>query len=325
MKILITGSTGLIGSRLALHLAGSGHEVHALFRSRAKASMLDHPGITLFNGSVEDADSLQRAMHGCSQVYHLAAFTGVWHRDVQHYKRINVEGTRKVLDVATAAGVASVVLTSTAGVLGPSSGFPLDETAAVPESFFTHYEKSKRLMEEMVAGYTSEEMKVVIVNPSRLYGPGPLNKSNSVTRMLVQYLRGKWHLLPGNGNGIGNYAFIDDVVQGHIFAMEKGKHLQRYILGGENLSYRDLFRIAGKVRGSRFALYSFPLQLMLMSAAMMKLLADITGREPLVTPGWVRKYNHDWLLSSERAISELGYTVTPFEDGIKEIIKHYNL
>lgn len=325
MTVLITGATGFIGSQLAHYLADNGTTVHALCRSARKAEIFNHPNIHVFIGDVDDFSSLWFAMKGCTSVYHLAAYTGVWHHDKDYYRQVNVEGTNALLDRAVKCGVQSVVVTSTAGVLGPSEGIPVDETTPFSGTPFTGYETSKIQMEQMISMYPAGDMKVVIVNPSRLYGPGPLSKSNSVTLMLVRYLQGKWHLLPGSGNRIGNYAWIDDVVEGHILAMAHGRHGHRYILGGENLSYLDLFRAVDRITGVHHTLYSFPLPLMLAASGIMKQYAEISGKQPLITPGWVRKYNHDWELSVEKAQQELGYRVTPFEDGIRTIIQHYQL
>ncbi|MFO7723490.1 MAG: SDR family oxidoreductase [Bacteroidales bacterium] len=325
MTILVTGATGLIGGKLALHLADQGVKVHALCRSAAKAAGLSHPNITIFHGTIEDERALTLAMEGCEQVYHLAAYTGVWRRDSGYYTRINVDATHRVLQLATAAGVRRVVITSTAGVLGPSGNGTIDEESQAPASYFTYYEESKARMEEMICAFPKGPIEIVIVNPSRLYGPGPLNKSNSVTKLLVQYLRGKWHFLPGNGNGRGNYAFLEDVVQGHILAMEKGIDRQRYILGGENLSYKELFQRAGKVAGCTRTMIPFPNSLMLTTAALTKIFATLTGTPPLITPGWVRKYYHDWNLSCRKAERELGYRITPFEEGVEKIIKTFDL
>jgi nucleoside-diphosphate-sugar epimerase len=325
MPILITGATGLIGGKLALHLAEGGHKVHALCRSATKAAKLSHQNITVFSGTMEDEPVIANALRGCDQVYHLAAFTGVWHKDPGYYTRINVDATRRLLQLALDAGVHKIVVTSTAGVFGPSDTTPLDEQSPAPGAFFTYYEESKAAMERMLLAFPDGPMKIVIVNPSRLYGAGPLNKSNSVTKLLVQYLRGTWRFLPGNGNKRGNYALLEDVVRGHILAMEKGADRHRYILGGENLSYRELFHKAGLAAGRNRIMIPFPNALMLISATLMKLLATLTGTPPMITPGWIRRYYHHWNLTSRKAERDLGYRITPFEEGVKTIIKAFDV
>ncbi len=325
MTIMITGATGLIGSRLAWILANRGRHVHALCRSEKKAEALLNPFIKVFYGDIDDLRVVTEALEGCEQLYHLAAYTGVWHRNKDHYLKINVEATRDLLDCAAKAGVRKVVVASTAGVFGPSSGEPLNEESPKPEFYFTYYEESKARMEEMISEFHPDGMEVVIVNPTRLYGPAPLHKSNSVTKLMVNYIKGRWRFLPGSGRSTGNYAFLHDVVEGMVLAMQMGKDHQRYILGGENMDYRDLFKRIGAVAGTRHPLVPLPLPLMIVTAWIMKMGAEITGRSPLITPDWVRKYHHDWKLSSGKAGKELGYRITSFEEGVEQIMQYYQL
>lgn len=323
---MITGATGMIGSRIALRLAASGITVNALCRSESKAAkMLKHPNIRIITGAMDDPEVLSVALQGCDSVFHLAAYARAWHRDSQHYFRINVDGTALLIQQAAKAGVQRMVVTSTAGVLGPSESMPIDETSPKSSGFFTWYEESKYKMEELVRGLPDGGMRVVIVNPSRLYGAAPIQESNSVTRLIVQYLKGKWRMLPGNGLSYGNYAFLDDVVEGHILALEKGRHRERYILGGGNMSYLELFRRAGAIKGVKYRLFPFPLSLMISFAGTLKGIGAVTGSQPMITPGWIRKYHHHWNLSNKKAQEELGYTITPYEEGVKKIIEYFNL
>jgi farnesol dehydrogenase len=172
------------------------------------------------------------------------------------------------------------------------------------------------MMEEEVAKLVSAGQDIVIVNPTRLYGPGPLNDANSVTRLVKMYCEGKWHFLPGNGESIGNYVFVDDVVNGMVLALLRGSSGNRYILGGENVSYREFFRLLEKLSGLHYRLFPFPLPLMLGAAGAMTLFAGITGIPPMITPGLVRKYDHNWRLTSDKAISELGYHPVSLETGL---------
>jgi farnesol dehydrogenase len=161
-----------------------------------------------------------------------------------------------------------------------------------------------------------KELEIVIVNPTRVYGPGIMSDSNGVTRMIRSYLNNNWRYVPGNGNQSGNYVFVEDVVSGHLLAMEKGIPGQRYVLGGENLSYRQLFEIISTVSGVRKRLIGIPLWLMIPAAAAMKEAAKITGRPPLIVPELVRKFHHHWIVSSEKATRELGYAPLPAAEAI---------
>ena len=324
MKIFITGATGYIGSKLALRLADAGHTVHALCRSKSNALSIEHKNIKIFEGDILNKKSIEDAMKSCEQVYHLATYTSVWAKNPKTYFDINIQGAINVLNTAIVSGVRKIVYTSTAGTYGPSTGTLTTEKSIRTIDFFTEYESSKFIAEEKVQHYVRKGLNVVIVNPSRIYGPGLLNESNSVTKLIKLYAEGKWHLIPGNGETIGNYVFIDDVINGHILAMSKGLAGEKYILGGENVSYIEFFDTLSKVSGKKYKLYKTPLFLMLAFARIQELLAGSFNRPPLITPKWVKRYLYDWALSSQKAESELGYEITPLEKGMTQTIKWLN-
>ena len=247
MKIFVSGSTGFIGSRLCLRLAEEGHSVHALYRSSQKTKIIEHHNITLFRGDILDRNSLMAAMEGCQQVYHTAAFASVWEKDHGKIYRLNIEGTMNVISAAVQSGVEKFVVTSTAGVFGTSSGEMQVDENSVPDKFFVDYEISKFILEKILSTFTLTGLHIVIVNPTRVYGPGPLTESNGVTRMVERYTKGKWRFIPGNGKSYGNYVFIGDVVEGHLLAMERGKAGERYILGGENATYNTFFSLLARI------------------------------------------------------------------------------
>ena len=321
MNIFITGATGYIGAKLALQLAKSGESIHILCRSKSKVSLLNHSKFKIFEGDILNTESIENAMQSCEYVYHLAAYGKVWSKDPQNYFDVNVQGTKNILDAAIKLGVKKVVVTSTAGVFEPSNGTPVNEESIRTVDFFNEYERSKYLAEEAIQHYINKGLDVVIVNPSRVYGQGLMSESNSVSKLIDRYLKGKWHLIPGNGDTIGNYAFIDDVVNGHILAMNKGLTGQKYILGGVNVSYNEFFDTLIKVSQKKYKLYKTPLSLMLAFARVQELLAVSFNRPPMITPKWVKRYLCNWALSSQKAERELGYEITPLEEGMEKTIK----
>lgn len=320
MKVFVTGSTGFIGIQLVKRLSTQGNTVHALYRSESKADLIRMDGVRLFKGDILDKPSLLEAMAGCSQAYHVAAFAGVWARDPELVRRLNVEGSMNVIDAAHEAGIKRVVITSTAGILGPSDQKPVHEESPPPASFFTSYEESKFIMEQILMNRNDNTPEVVIVNPTRVYGPGFLSESNGVTRMIKQYLEGTWRFVPGNGERSGNYVFVEDVVTGHLLAMEKGKPGERYVLGGENITYNQLFEYAGEAGGIHRKLFKLPLWLMLSIAMLMKGISDLTRRPPMIVPALVRKFNHNWFVSSDKAIRNLGYDPLGAREGIRKTV-----
>ena len=320
MKYFVTGATGFIGERLVQRLVGRGDTVHALYRSEAKAAAIVHPLVRLFKGDITDVASLERGMTGCDGVFHAAAYAKVWAKDPSTYRRLNLDATRTILDLARRLGGPKVVFTSTGGVIGPSSGGAADEKTVRTVPFFNDYERTKAAAEEVARGFAALGQDVVIVNPTRVFGPGLISESNSVTRMIKLYRTGRFRILPGNGRSVGNYVFIDDVVDGHILAMEKGRSGERYILGGPNVSYLEFFAELAKITGRSRRMVRLPLPVMLAASGAMHLFARWFGIPPLITPEWVRKYLYDWVLSSDKAVRELGYHMTPLAEAFRKTV-----
>ncbi len=320
--VFLTGATGFIGQRLALVLAEEECMVHAYVRNPEKAArLLNHPGIRVFNGSLFDRDKLQEALNGCCEGYHVAGLTEPAVKDQNEYFRINCEGTQSVLQAARDAGLQKMVVTSTAGVFGPSvNGEAIHENSTRTFPWFNAYEESKHAMEEWIAAKNLHPMEVVIVNPTRVYGPGEAGKDLPLNRLIRDYAQGNWHWLPGNGRQSGNYVFIDDVVQGHILAMQRGTDKEIYLLGGENATYRELFRTIDALTGKRHRLWRVPLRLVLMGAYGLKLFSFF-GYTPPVTPPWVRRYFYEWIVDSAKARDGLGLVFTSLKKGLQKTLE----
>jgi nucleoside-diphosphate-sugar epimerase len=325
MKALVTGATGFLGINLCNELIKRGYEVNALYRSEAKAKFLKHKNINLFKGDITDIKSIENAVTGCDYIFHMAAYAQVWAKNSDTFYKINYIGVKNVLDIAEKAGVKKVIITSTAGVFGPSNNKIVDENTIRKVNYFSLYEKTKAEAEELTLQRAEKGLNVVIVNPSRVFGPGLMSKSNSVAKIIKLYIEGKFRLLPGNGKSIGNYVFVDDVVNGHILALEKGISGEKYILGGENISYIDFFKVLAEISGKKYLLFKFPLYLMLFISFFMLLMAKSFGIKPLITPGWVRKYNYNWILTSKKSQEKLGYKITPLRTGIAKTLDFIRL
>lgn len=318
-RIFITGGTGFIGQKLARSLADEGNEVIALVRSKNKAKDLEHDRIYHVQGDLFSNEALEEGMEGCDEVYHLAAFASVWAKD-NTFERINIDGTLNILNIAKKQGVKKTLVTSTAGVIGPAIDGPVHENTPRKVDFFTPYESSKYESELKIQEHVKNGQHVVIVNPTRVFGPGPLNVSNSVTKLIKQYIDGKWKFIPGDGMSTGNYVYVDDVIKGHKLAMEHGKAGERYLLGGEDATYHELFDTIAEIGGQKYKLYKIPLNLLLTFGKLQLFMAESFGRQPMITPGWVRKYLYEWRVSSEKAKNDLGYQVTPLKEGIQETV-----
>jgi nucleoside-diphosphate-sugar epimerase len=321
MEVFVSGATGFIGIQLVKRLVSEGVTVHALYRSESKAELIHHPNVSLFKGDILDKESLRRALKGCQEAYHTAAFAGVWAKDPGMVERLNVDGALNVIEAAGSQGVRRIVVTSTAGILGPSEKEAVDEESPAPNSFFTAYEASKFQLEKKLRARCTTNPEVLIVNPTRVYGPGYLSESNGVTKMIKQYMEGSWRLIPGDGNSLGNYVFVEDVVSGHLLAMRKGTPGERYVLGGENISYKQLFQFTREASGINKKLFRVPLWLMLGTAGLMQGLSKLSGKPPLIVPKLVHKFNHNWIVSSEKAKRELGYQPRTAQEGIQQTVQ----
>ena len=326
MRIFITGGTGFIGRRLTQKLTDQNHDIVLLLRDQSMAASFSGKKVEFVSGDLFNEEALDEGMEGCDWVFHMAAFTEPWSKDPSSVFRTNVTGTINVLEAAVRNSVKKVVFTSTGGTMSFShDGKPVSELTNQDPEYHTLYEKTKAEAERAAIDYCTKGLHVVIVNPTRVYGPGKLSKSNSLTKIIRLYISGLWRIIPGNGESIGNYVFIDDVVEGHILAATLGRKGERYILGGENLTFRELFRITGEVSGKKRKLITLPLRLLKMIMRLTTLLTKITGIPPVITREWLDKYLNDWIMSSEKAVSELGYKITPFREGVTETIKWLKL
>ena len=320
MNILITGATGFIGTRLTQKLTEDGHIVHALYRSEEKAKAIEHRNVNLFKGDITDYRSVECAIRSCEAVFHMAAYARAWAKESDTFNRINVQGTKNVLDAALREGVRKMVFTSTAGVLGPSTNKIVSENTERKTSYFSEYEATKALAEEKIHEYISKGLDIVIVNPTRVYGPGILSGSNGVTKIIKLYGEGKFRCIPGDGKSIGNYVYVDDVVEGHILAFEKGRLGERYILGGQNISFNSFFEQLAGLTGRKLRMIKLTLPLMLGVSYLFWLRTKIFGIPPLITPNWVKRFLHNWEVSSDKAIEELGYQITPLDKGLQKTL-----
>ena len=161
----------------------------------------------------------------------------------------------------------------------------------------------------------------MIVNPARVFGPGPLNESNAVTKMMKWYLEGTWRVILGDGKAEGNYVFIEDLINGYILARRHGVSGKRYILGGENISFNRFFATLAAVSCTRRWLIHLPQTLALAFAKVEQFLANTFGIWPLITPEWTKTFLDNWAQTSSSAEHDLGYTITPFTDAIQQTVR----
>lgn len=329
-RIFLTGASGFLGSKLVEILLQHGHEVRGLSRrekpelppgyEKPSDQLWDHPNFRFVRGDVIEEDSLRRAMQDCDRVFHLAAYARNWSPDKNTFFEQNILGMRNVFKIAREMGVRRIVWTSSVVSFGPSRAGEVRGESTAPrlvDTYFTEYERTKSLAEKEALRCVAEGLPLVIVNPTRVYGPGQLSEGNAVAQLIADYVNGKAPFLPNRGRNIGNYGFLDDVARGHLLAMEKGRIGERYILGGENISLRELYEFLDELTGKKRL--KIPLLKFgpLIFGHIQLLLAKTLGIYPRITPGWVRTFMEDWAYSCEKAKSELGYTPLSLREGLE--------
>ena len=258
MNILITGATGYIGYKLAMEAARRNYTVHILVRDLQSQLLPVHPNIKKFKGDITDKTSVMAAMMNCDKVMHAAAIAKLSAKDNSIFYSVNVEGTRNMLDAALALGVKKFVFTSSGAVIGPSGKYPMSENDPRIIAFENDYEISKHWAEELVKEYCRRGLFAIIVAAPRVYGPGHDCNGNTMNVLLKNILSMRLAFVPSCDNVVANYAFVDDVVNGHFLAMEKGLGGEKYILGGENLSYRTFFQTIKQNMGKKIRLIRVP-------------------------------------------------------------------
>ena len=320
MSILITGATGFIGSQLAEKLVKNGKNVRALCRKEADTTHLKKLGVEIIYGDICSSHDVNKATKGSEFVFHLAALAKNWTKNPNDFYNVNVTGTKNILESASLNNIKKVVVTSTSLVFGTSNGKAVNEDVTISGKLYTDYVRTKAISENYTSHFLDKSTHVVVVNPTRVFGPGLLTEGNSVTLMIKQYMEGSWRLILGDGKVIGNYAYIDDVVNGHLLALDHGKNGQRYILGGEDLSYLDFFRFLKKYSERNYKLFNVPPKAAIFFSHFEALKAKWLNIHPLITPEWVQLFLKDGAYSSEKAKLELGYKITPFAEAITKTI-----
>lgn len=217
--------------------------------------------------------------------------------------------------------VEKLVYTSSFFALGPTDGSIADENQTHHEKFFcTEYEKSKVAADKIAMQAASEGMPIVLLYPGVIYGPGKVTAGNVVARMLVERFCGRLPGYIGSGNDKFSFSHVDDVVEGHIAAMEKGELGNRYLLTGENASFKEIFDMAAVITDTRKPVINIPLWVIEVYGWISVLVSRITGKLPLISPPTVHVLRHQWEYSCEKAKRELGYKPRSLREGFAEVL-----
>lgn len=320
-KALVTGATGFVGAAVARALLAQGWQVRALVRSGSDRRNVAALAVEQVVGELTDAGSLERACDGCGAVFHVAADYRLWAPQPQVLYRTNVDGTGNLLDAAQRAGVRRVVYTSSVATVGiPADGSPgREDTPVSLAAMIGHYKRSKFLAEERAREAAARGVPVVIVNPSTPIGPGDV-KPTPTGQIVLDAARGRTPAYVDTGL---NIVHVDDVAAGHLLAFHRGRIGERYILGGEDMTLRQILTLIAELVGRSPPRIRLPHGAVLPVAYVAELYARLTGRPTRVTVEGVRMARKRMFFTSDKAQRELGYRSRPAPQAFTDALRWF--
>src|SRR6202163_1094745 len=322
MLAFVTGATGFLGSHVARVLADQGAELRLLVRSTSNLRNLEGLKAETATGDLRDAASLEKAIAGCDTVFHVAADYRLWVRDPEEMYRSNVDGTRAILEAARKNGVRRVVYTSSVATVGfTGNGHPADEDSPVSlGDMIGPYKRSKFMAEQVALEAGRGGMHVVIVNPTTPIGEQDV-KPTPTGRIVVDFLKRKFPAYVETGL---NLVDVRKCALGHVSALEKGRSGERYILGGENLTLKQILDKLGAISGLPSPKVKLPYFVAYAAGAVDQTISGrLLGREPRATVETVRMGKKKMWASSEKAERELGWKKIPVDDALRRAVEWF--
>lgn len=318
----LTGATGFLGSHVARVLEQAGANLRLLVRSGSNTANIEGLKADRVTGDLCDEASIRRAIAGCDTVFHVAADYRLWVRNPQQMYQTNVEGTRLVLNAARENKVRRVVYTSSVATMGfRSDGSLADENSPVSlNDMIGPYKRSKYIAEELAIRAGRDSLDVVIVNPSTPVGERDI-KPTPTGRIVLDFLKRKFPAYVDTGL---NLVDATECAQGHLAALEKGRSGERYILGGENLTLKQILDKLAFITGLPSPKVKVPYAMALATGIVDELVTGrIRGREPRATIDAVRMGRKKMFVSSAKAERELGWKIAPVDDALRRAVQWF--
>ena len=323
MTVLVTGAAGFVGSAVVRALLSQGAAVRTFMRPTSDAGNLDGLPVERALGDLRDRRSVDRAIKGCEAVFHVAADYRLWVPEPKEMFDNNVTGTHNVMEAAGEAGVTRIVYTSSVATLGlPCDDDAADEdTPATQHDMIGPYKQSKFAAEALVRTMIAERgLPAVIVHPSTPIGPWD-RRPTPTGQIIVEAASG--HMPAYVDTGL-NMVHVDDVAEGHLLALKHGKPGERFILGGDNLTLKQILTQIAEVTGRPAPRIQVPHNVVMPIAALAEMWGRISNREPFVTLDGVRLARKKMFFTSARAMRRLGYRPRPAADAIVDAIDWFN-
>ena len=323
MKTLITGATGFVGAAVLRQLLKKGHNVKALIRQSSILDNLKNLDVEIVEGDLKDRDSLRRCLKDCNYLFHVAADYRLWVPKPEEIYQNNVTGTKNLMEEALDSEIEKVVYTSSVAVLGkPINGDVANEKTLVNlNQMIGHYKKSKFLAEEKVKElYKKRRLPVVIVNPAAPVGPRDI-KPTPTGKMILDAAMKK---IPAYLDTGLNIVHVDDVAKGHLQAFDKGKLGERYILGGENLTFKEILEMISFLCGNNPPRIRLPKKPLYPIGYLFEIFARLFNlKNPILTVDMIRMAEKKMFFSSEKAKKELNYKHKSAKLAVQDSIKWF--
>jgi dihydroflavonol-4-reductase len=322
MKVLITGSSGFIGAAVTRAVLARGDEVRVLIRPTSNLSNLEGLRVELVQGDLQDTQSLKNALAGCQGLYHVAAHYALWDQNPDIFYKINVAGTKNLLCAAGEAGVQRIVYTSTIGAIGLPDKGGLGNEALFPtlSQLAGDYKRSKFLAEQEVLKLIQQGLPVVIVNPTAPVGERDI-KPTPTGQIIVDFMRGRMVAYIETGM---NLVDVEDVAIGHVRAMERGRVGERYILGNQNHTLKEICQMLSRLTGVRAPRIRLPWRLVLPLAYVNNWVANrMTHYPPRIPLEGVRMAKYHMHYDCTKARQELALPQTPVETALKKAVQWF--
>ena len=322
MKAFVTGATGFLGSHVARVLADQGADLRLLVRPTSNLKNLQGLKAETATGDLRDDASLEKAMAGCDTVFHVAADYRLWVRDPDEMYASNVEGTRAILEAARKNGVRRVVYTSSVATIGfTGDGEPADEDSPVAlANMIGHYKRSKFMAEQLAMEAGRGGMHVVTVNPTTPIGEQDV-KPTPTGRIVLDFMKRKFPAYVETGL---NLVDVRECARGHVAALEKGKSGERYILGGEDLTLKQILDRLGEITGLPSPTIKLPYFFAFATGVIDEAITGrLLKREPRATVDTVRMGRKKMFASSAKAERELGWKIVPVESALRRAVEWF--
>lgn len=314
MRYAITGATGFVGGALASQLRKAGHDVVALVRDRSRAGALEVLGVEFVEGDLDDALALDRLCSGADGLFHVAGWYKLGQRDSSPGTKVNVEGTRNVLDAAQRNRVPRVVYTSTLAINSDTQEQVVDETYRFTGEHVSVYDRTKAEAHDIALDFAGQGLDVVIVQPGLVYGPGDTSQTGD---LIARVARGGRPLAP-KGGGVC-WAHADDVADGHVRAMERGRKGESYMLAGPRATLAEGLRLVADLAGTKGPIL-LSTRMVAATATMMAALGKLVPVPPDFSAETMRAGLATYYGSPAKAERELGWHARPLEDGLRETV-----